>query len=266
MFPYLNSFGHLIPMYGLFMVVGISVAAMCAYKRANKLKCVSDENDFIIITVVTFAGALLCAKIMFLFASYGISKAVHEMTYGNFSALVQDGLVYYGGLFGGIATAILLVKRFKLNVALFCEAVVPCIPLGHMFGRIGCGCAGCCYGIPYNGIGAIRIVASNGANVVSLFPVQFLEAFLDLLLFIALSLYTSKFHTGFRTLVLYLLPYGVIRFFLEFLRGDVIRGTFLGLSTAQWISIALLSLIACLEVVLTAKKHHQLNNQYSHKL
>ena len=265
MFPYLNSFGHLIPMYGLLMVVGISVASICAYKRANELKCVSDENDFIIIAAATFAVGLMCAKVMFLFASYGIQKAFREIIQGNFAILIEDGLVYYGGLLGGIATAILLVKRFKLNMALFCEAVVPCIPLGHMFGRIGCGCAGCCYGIPYRGIGAIRVVTFDGLASISLFPVQFLEAFLNLLLFIALLLYTRKFHTGFQTLILYLIPYGVIRFFLEFLRGDVIRGTFCGLSTAQWISIALLSLIACLEIVLIAKEHHEPNNQYSHK-
>ena len=265
MLPYLNSFGHLIPMYGLLMVAGMSAASICAYKRANELQCVSDENDFIIIAAATFAVGLVCAKIMFLFASYGILKAFHEIMRGNFAILAEDGLVYYGGLLGGIATAVLMARRFKLNMALFCEAVAPCIPLGHMFGRIGCGCAGCCYGIPYRGIGAIRIVAFDGLASVSLFPVQFLEAFLNLLLFIALLLYTRKFHTGFQTLALYLIPYGVIRFFLEFLRGDVIRGAFCGLSTAQWISIALLSSTACLEIALIAKKNYQPNNQYSPK-
>lgn len=265
MYPYLNTFGHLIPVYGIMMVIGASVSSIYAYKRALNLRCISDENDFIIITVASFGVGLLFAKIMYLLASYGIMKVLHEMLQGNFSAWVQDGLVYYGGLFGGIGTATWLAKRFNLNMALFCEAAVPCVPLGHMFGRIGCGCAGCCYGILYNGIGAIRIITVDGSALVSLFPVQFLEAFLNLLLFIGLVLYTNKFHTGFRTLILYLVPYGVIRFFLEFLRGDIIRGTFLSLSTAQWTSIALLLLIACSEFVLIAKKRNHMSDQYSHK-
>ena len=37
----------------------------------------------------------------------------------------------------------------------------------------------------------------------------------------------------------YFLIYPVVRFSLEFLRGDEIRGIWFGLSTSQWISIAL---------------------------
>ena len=40
----------------------------------------------------------------------------------------------------------------------------------------------------------------------------------------------------------YLIVYSIMRFCLEFVRGDAIRGGFLGLSTSQWISIVLLPL------------------------
>ena len=247
MLPYIDLFRHSIPTYGLCMVMGFFSATIYSCRRAIKNQCVRDENDFIIIAAGTFAAAILGAKIMFLFSSYGILRLFHEITGGNFSALWQDGLVYYGGLLGGIFTSVFLVKRFNLNLNLFCEAVVPCLPLGHMFGRIGCGCAGCCYGIPYEGLGAIHIATSAG-EALSLFPVQFLEAFLNFALFVGLLLYTRKFHTGIRTLSLYLILYGTIRFCLEFLRGDIIRGRFFALSTSQWISVILIALITCIEV------------------
>lgn len=34
--------------------------------------------------------------------------------------------------------------------------------------------------------------------------------------------------------------YGMFRFMIEFFRGDTVRGIFLGLSTAQWISFLIL--------------------------
>ena len=42
-----------------------------------------------------------------------------------------------------------------------------------------------------------------------------------------------------RLIFIYMLIYPVVRFTLEFFRGDEIRGFVLGLSTSQWISIIL---------------------------
>ena len=39
----------------------------------------------------------------------------------------------------------------------------------------------------------------------------------------------------------YLVCYGVVRFFIEFLRGDEYRGFLLFLSTSQWISLVLIA-------------------------
>ncbi len=43
---------------------------------------------------------------------------------------------------------------------------------------------------------------------------------------------------------IYLMIYPAVRFGLEFLRGDEIRGILFGLSTSQWISIALFAFSA----------------------
>ena len=57
----------------------------------------------------------------------------------------------------------------------------------------GCAAAGCCYGIPYDGIGAVVYTESLIApEHVSLFPVQALEAVLNLMLAAALFLYVYK--------------------------------------------------------------------------
>lgn len=48
---------------------------------------------------------------------------------------------------------------------------------------------------------------------------------------------------------LYLVLYAVLRFFLEFVRyDDSERGIFLGISTSQWISIAVCAVVAAVEM------------------
>ena len=45
---------------------------------------------------------------------------------------------------------------------------------------------------------------------------------------------------GHKILDMYLLMYAVLRFILEFLRGDSIRGHWMLFSTSQWISIVII--------------------------
>ena len=72
------------------------------------------------------------------------------------------------------------------------------------------------------------------------FPTPLLEAVLNLILFFFLFLIREKKVLRGALIFVYLLSYAVIRFSIEFLRGDAVRGIWLGLSTSQWISIGLL--------------------------
>ena len=58
----------------------------------------------------------------------------------------QGGLVFYGGLFGAIAAAILWFKIEKWPMDYSFDLVAPYILLGHAIGRVGCFLNGCCYG------------------------------------------------------------------------------------------------------------------------
>ncbi len=48
---------------------------------------------------------------------------------------------------------------------------------------------------------------------------------------------------GLSSTVLYLGTYSVLRFVLEFFRGDAIRGAWMGLSTSQWISLGVVGVL-----------------------
>ena len=155
--------------------------------------------------------------------------------------MFKGGFVFYGGLLGGILGVYIYAKQFKISFKSLLLTLLPIVPLIHAIGRIGCLCAGCCYGMEYDGFGAIVFHNSVLApNNVPLFPMQIVEAICNLIIFIILLCTYKKFLGTYKTLGLYLILYSIVRFILEFFRGDLIRGIYFSLSTSQWISIILL--------------------------
>ena len=149
-------------------------------------------------------------------------------------------------------------RMYKLNFWGMTDALVPSVPLMHAFGRLGCFCAGCCYGMPFPAPLGLSFDASPVApHGVTLFPVQLLEAFLNLIIFGVLLLYARKPRGRGKIIGLYMSAYAVMRFLLEFLRFDAERGGFWGLSTSQWISLILLPIGLYLLLTNKNKKQNQ---------
>ena len=130
-----------------------------------------------------------------------------------------------------------------MDVWKFGDAIAPAIPFFHVFGRIGCHLAGCCYGMEYHGPFAVTF-PFNEFNTesagVSRVPTQLMEVSFNFILFLVLYFYIKNKPKPGRPLGIYLVAYSIMRFSIEFFRGDVGRGGFLLLSTSQWISLALL--------------------------
>ena len=240
MLPYLHFAGRTIPLYGVCMALGILISSSIAFFRVKR--CGGDGNSLLIIAACAVGCGLAGAKMLYLFVSYGIRQALAQALSGDFAFLAEGGQVFYGGLIGGIAGGFLGARIAGEQPALYCDAIIPCLPLGHAFGRLGCFFAGCCGGLPYDGMLSVRFPGAAQ----SIFPVQLLELLFNLLLFVGLSLYMRKKRPAYRALYLYLLLYSVLRFALEFLRGDSIRGMAFGLSTSQWISLLLFASAALL--------------------
>lgn len=77
---------------------------------------------------------------------------------------------------------------------------------------------GCCFGIPYKGIGAV--IFPDGVNQLSgveVFPVQLLEAIVALFICI-IMLFFKKNKIIKNSVSLYMILYGSTRFVMEFLR------------------------------------------------
>ncbi len=248
MHPYVNLFGYEMSSYSLMALIGCVVCLVFLL-----LYCTSQgvrRDDMLFFFAYVLIGVIIGAVVLYCLVNLPGAIANRAEVFSDWRTAISylfGGFVYYGGLIGGFVGAVCYAKYFNVNSVRIADTFVPAIPLFHCLGRIGCFLAGCCYGIEYDGPLAVTFTnALSDANGPSRFPVQLLEAAINLLLFIILLVYArvSKKRDRWKPLGnfgLYLILYGIARFFLEFLRGDEVRG-FLGpLSVSQWISIAIVT-------------------------
>ena len=113
---------------------------------------------------------------------------------------------------------------------------------------------GCCYGKPSEKWGVVFSRSEIAPAGVPLLPVQLYEAAGAMLLFAVLACMGAKRADGRKMLAVYLLAYGLLRFGLEFLRGDAYRGFVLGLSVSQVIALLSMALAAVLLIRLRKKE------------
>lgn len=260
MYNAIYIFDREISTYSLAAVLGAAVTVVyCVlqslFTRKNaRIKLLPQEIFYMLLLMGI--GVIVGAKLMYVFTSMEFTVNNSISIWDNIAAwavqIASGGLVFYGGLIGAIAVAMFYVLHFKAPVSELLDIAFAGIPLFHFFGRIGCFLSGCCYGKEYHGIFAVVFPEGNFGNAppgVELFPVQLLEAALNLLMWIVLTAVYRKTSRSWLTAGLYLFSYGIIRFLLEFLRGDDIRGYIGALSSSQLISI----FIVALGVLLIAK-------------
>ena len=147
-------------------------------------------------------------------------------------------------------------KKYHIYFLEACDLFAPILPFFHIFGRIGCFLAGCCYGIP----------ASWGFmyphETFTRLPLPLIEAVCNLVILTTLLLFEKYCSPRGYHLPFYGILYGITRFVLEFFRGDSARGVWL-LSTSQWISIAVV-LGSVIWTIWNAKRLEKLKQYYLH--
>ncbi len=239
MYPFFVLFGKTISMYAVMAVIGMLLAGFCFCKNVKKQGL--DDNDAIIFLLFVGVGILIGGSVLFALTNLNKFHLLLEAQgfkdfFKTLSALFS-GSVFYGGLIGGSLVGIIFIYTKKLPLAIYADCASFCIPLFHCLARIGCFLAGCCYGIESTfGFSATNNTIST-IGTVRRFPVQLLESAVNLIIFLIIyNLYKGKKLQS-KLFFVYLSLYSIARFFLEFLRGDEIRGFILGLSTSQFISV-----------------------------
>lgn len=246
MMPFIKVFRYTIPSYWLMCICGLLASCVLLYARRRRFGIASDDTLHIVL--LGAIGAIIGAKALyFLVIAPKLIRLVPQIdwSYQTLEMLLSGGYVFYGGLFGGLLAAVSYCRRYRISLRAAADFYAPALPLFHVFGRIGCFLAGCCWGIeaPWGVVYTHSLAAPNG---VTLFPVQLTEAVCNLAICMVLLLRERRLSgrqpTG-GALLLYAALYACVRFLLEFWRGDAVRGHFLFFSTSQWISVLILFVI-----------------------
>lgn len=245
MIPNFTLLGKEISPYMICALAGVLVTLFICYRTALKRKL--DEMNILIALLFSFGGGIVGAHLLYGALNYKLLfvliKNIGDLTslsqFFKILSVIFGGGVWYGGFILGALTGGLYLKRKGCLTAEYTDVAALASPLFHIFGRLGCFLSGCCFGVESSVGFVYHHCLIEQANGITRFPVQLVEAFANLCIFLLLYMLLKKGKAKGQLFTLYLLTYPVCRFILEFFRGDAYRGIFYGLSTSQWISIVL---------------------------
>ena len=142
----------------------------------------------------------------------------------------QGGFVSIGAYLGTVIGWIIYIRKKKIDFLRYFDIAALGTPIIIFFVRVGCTLVGCCFGKPTDFF--IHLVFNNKSSVPAYYhlsgtqlhatqPYCMLNA---LIMWLVLYIVYKKRQAYGYVLSAFLMYYGVSRFLIEFLRGDVDRG------------------------------------------
>ena len=255
MYPILFQFGSFtISSFGVMMVIAFLLG-----NYLLRIDVVAEGYDAIIADDIIFRaaiGGILGAKFYYLIENIPTGQAANNINgliniiagiftlngeriaFGiqNFGA----GLVFLGGLVGGMASVSWYIYRKNLNWFKIADLAAPFLVLGHGIGRIGCFLVGDDYGIPTNLPWAIAFPNGLPPTNIAVHPTQLYEMLAYFIIFFYLR-YRKRNQTFSGEIIFeYLFLGGLSRFMVEFIRTNT--KYIFGLSGAQYLSILMMAI------------------------
>lgn len=133
---------------------------------------------------------------------------------GNFTGIY--GMSYYGGLIVVVVGTYIFLRIKKINFWEWADFVIPAVPLGYFFGRVGNFLNGELYGRVTNSQWGMYFA---GDQTVLRWPSQLIEAFLEgIVLFAILWAMRKKEMPKGSLFAIYLIGYGFFRILAEIFR------------------------------------------------
>ncbi len=197
-------------------------------------------DTIINLSLQTFAVGLVGARVLYLLTRW------EDVISGElrFWQIWEGGVVFLGGAIAGAGFLFWRARKYSMSWTLAFNTAAPALAFAHAMGRLGCFLNGCCFGsaCPYPwGLSYSNPISPARPLNTPLHPTQLYEVFGLILLGTGLHLWNRRKRSGWQSYELYLLGYGILRFGVEFFRGDEIRGFWGPLSTSQWLSLVMVS-------------------------
>ena len=255
MYPILFEFGpFIISSFGVMMVIAFLLGNYLLRKDV-----VAQGYDPLIAEDITFRaaiGGILGAKVYYLIETIPTGQAadninglieiiagIFTLSGGRIASGIQNfgaGLVFLGGLIGGVAAISWYVYRKKLNWLEIADLAAPFLVLGHGIGRIGCFLVGDDYGIASNLPWAIAFPKGLPPTDITVHPTQLYEmaAYFSIFFYLRYRKRNQQFKG--EIIFEYLFLGGFARFMVEFIRTNT--KYLFDLSGAQYLSILMMGI------------------------
>jgi len=220
--------------YAIWVVIGILAGYRLFKKRAMRIG-VSEKDAFNLVLLLFWTG-VFGARVYYVIWKWTDEFSSHPL---EIILINHGGLVFFGG-FLTASLALITWARFKqCPLLLLADALAAPLALGHAFGRVGCFMGGCCYGRECHFPWAVQLDSPAEIVALPVHPTQLYESMG--LFYIVVSLLVIEMISRYPGQVAgsYALLYSVLRFVVEFFRGDVPHHLFGHFTTAQAICVLL---------------------------
>lgn len=248
--PWLFFIGDVgVPAYWALLMIGFIAAIYLSWRMARRAGI--DANRILDLNLIILLCGVVGARLMHVLVEDdpvhpGEPILYHYLKHPLDILNITNGLAFYGGLLVVVPVAVWYVRRRELGVGRVADIAGVCIPLGLVFGRLGCFLAGCCHGkpteLPWG------VVFSDPASLARplntpLHPTQLYSSAFALLLFVLMWVGYRRWRRFDGQVFLWFVAlYSAVRFLIEFLRNDN-RGMFFSgsLSASQVVALPLLA-------------------------
>lgn len=223
--------------YGIMVALGLLAAIVLGGRENQRIRLMTPEL-FEKVALWTVLWGLIVSRMFYVFTD--LDRFMADP--GSMIAIWEGGLVFYGGPIG---SALYLVYHFVIRrhgpkegttvathkegwtrLLRFFDLGAPYLALAHAFGRLGCLCAGCCYGAAHDGPFALHYPEGSPAYAGGMgrYPIPLIESGIEFMVFFWLSSLRLRKRFHGQVMLHYVMIYPAARFVLEMFRGDAVRG------------------------------------------
>ena len=246
-----SPFGFDIYWYALFILLGVIAAYFLAVWYAKRTGQKADTyTDLLLLGLVL---AVIGLRAYFVIFNWDVYR---NQPLSQIFNIRDGGLAIYGGIIGALLAGAIIGFIKKIPFTTLADTCAPSLLLGQIIGRFGNFFNREAYGGFTESLFAMRIrldqargvitdeirdgiINIQGAQYIQVHPTFLYEQFFNLLLMVALLFYRPHKRFNGEIILLYLLGYGVIRFFVEGLRTDQLMFFDTGLPASQLMSVVL---------------------------
>ncbi len=259
-------FGFPIAFYGMTMAAGIILGYLLASWEAKRTG--QNAENYLDLVMYAVVFSLIGARLYYVIFSWDSYKD-NLLKILNFR---QGGLAIYGAFIGAVLTVYVFTKKRKMNFWQVCDTACLGLLVGQIVGRWGNFFNREAFGGYTDGLLAMQLPVSavrvgeiteemwanleviNGIEFVQVHPTFLYEALWNLGVLLLLLVYRDKKKFQGEIFFLYMMGYGIGRFWIEGLRTDQLLIPGIGLPISQLLGLVLAAGSAAVLVTVHVKK------------